>query len=71
MLFRIIATIFLASHAFPVYAKSIGEALSDMGLQDTDPRGVILMIACICLLVGLASALIVTTLKLGKKNPKN
>jgi hypothetical protein len=71
MLFRIITTIFLAVHASPAYAKSVGEALSDMGLQDTDPRGVMLMIACICLLVGLASALIFTTLKLGSHSKKN
>jgi hypothetical protein len=58
----------------PAFAKTIGEALSDMGLQDSDPRGVILMVGCMCLLVLIASALIVTTLKLGshrKNNPKN
>jgi hypothetical protein len=58
----------------PAYAKSIGEALSDMGLQESDPRGLILMVVCVALLVTLASTLIFTTLKLGahhKKNPKN
>jgi len=68
------AVVFVATQASPALAKSIGEALSDMGLQDSDPRGVILMILCVCLLVALASALIVTTLKLGsraKKNPKD
>jgi hypothetical protein len=66
----VISTLYVS----PAFAKTIGEALSDMGLQDSDPRGVMLMIACICLLVLIASALIVTTLKLGshrKQNPKN
>jgi len=58
----------------PAFSKSIGDALSDMGLQDSDPRGLILMVVCVALLVTLASTLIFTTLKLGaraKKNPKN
>jgi hypothetical protein len=60
--------------AAPAVAKTIGEALSDMGLQDSDPRGVLLMVGCMCLLVLIASALIFTTLRLGahrKNNPKN
>ena len=68
------AAILIAVHMPPAFAKSIGDALSDMGLQDSDPRGVILMVVCICLLVALATSLIFTTLRVGshkKKPPKD